>query len=143
MIAANSFTAAHADALLRDTPPEQRTDYNPPRHEEPKGDPLEQTVTLKREMSQVQQKRKDAEKSYGSEPLNLAVAKDYLTKLVANEAVQFWSTEIHPRSSSSSSCSSIHPAWKRRWSSRRATGPLSRMRPRRRRRTRHGGVAAE
>ncbi|WP_281287041.1 plasmid partitioning protein RepB C-terminal domain-containing protein [Aquicoccus porphyridii] len=33
---------------------------------------------------------KDAEKSYGSELLNLVVAKGYLTKLVANEAVRSW-----------------------------------------------------
>lgn len=90
MIAANSITAAHADALLKATPPEQRTDYKPPKPEEPKGDPLEQIVKLEREMTQVQEKYKDAEKSYGSELLNLVVAKGYLTKLVANEAVRSW-----------------------------------------------------
>lgn len=37
MIAANTITAAHADALLKATPPEQRTDYTPPKAEEPKG----------------------------------------------------------------------------------------------------------
>jgi len=41
-------------------------------------------------MTQVQEKYKDAEKSYGSELLNLVVAKGYLTKLVANEAVRSW-----------------------------------------------------
>lgn len=90
MIAANSITAAHADALLKATPPEQRTDYKPPKPEEPKGDPLEQIVKLEREMTQVQEKYKDAEKSYGSELLNLVVAKGYLTKLVANEAIRSW-----------------------------------------------------
>ncbi len=95
MIAANSITAAHADALLKATPPEPRTDYKPPKPEESKpeeskGDPLEQIVRLEREMTQVQEKYKDAEKSYGSELLNLVVAKGYLTKLVANEAVRSW-----------------------------------------------------
>ena len=90
MIAANTITAAHADALLKATPPEQRTDYKPPKPEEPKGDPLDQIVKLEREMTQVQEKYKDAEKSYGSELLNLVVAKGYLTKLVANEAVRSW-----------------------------------------------------
>jgi len=31
---------AHADALLKATPPEQRTDYKQPKPEERKGDPL-------------------------------------------------------------------------------------------------------
>jgi hypothetical protein len=57
MIAANTITAAHADALLTATPPEQRTDYKPPQPEQPeqpeqpKGDQLEQLVKLEREMS--------------------------------------------------------------------------------------------
>ena len=58
MIAANTITAAHADALLKATPPEQRTDYKPPQPEQPEGDPLEQIVKLEREMSQVQEKYK-------------------------------------------------------------------------------------
>lgn len=87
MIAANSITAAHADALLKATPSEQRTDYRPPKPEEPKGDPLEQIVKLEREMNQVQEKYKRAEESYGSELLNLVVAKGYLKKLMGNDAV--------------------------------------------------------
>jgi RepB plasmid partitioning protein/ParB/Sulfiredoxin domain len=88
MIAANSITAAHADALLKATPPEQRSDVTPPKPEEPKGDPLEQIVRLEKEMNQVQVKYKDAEENYGSELLNLVVAKGYLTKLVSNPAVK-------------------------------------------------------
>jgi predicted ArsR family transcriptional regulator len=41
-------------------------------------------------MSHVQEKYKDAEKSYGSELLNLVVAKGYLTKMVGNDAVRSW-----------------------------------------------------
>jgi hypothetical protein len=96
MIAANTITGAHADALLKATPPEQRTDYTPPKPEEPKGDPLEQIVKLEREMNQVQEKYKDAEKSYGSELLNLVVAKGYLTKMVGNEAVRSWLSRHAP-----------------------------------------------
>ncbi|HBR98299.1 MAG TPA: hypothetical protein DD979_13125 [Gammaproteobacteria bacterium] len=88
MIAANTITAAHADALLKATPPEQRSDVQPPRPEEPKGDPLEQIVRLEKEMNQVQVKYKDAEENYGSELLNLVVAKGYLARLVANPAVK-------------------------------------------------------
>jgi hypothetical protein len=88
MIAANTITAAHADALLKATPPEQRTDYKPPQPEQPKGDPLAQIVKLEREMSQVQEKYKHAEENYGSELLNLVVAKGYLKKLMENDAVR-------------------------------------------------------
>ena len=88
MVAANSITSAHADALLKATPPEQRSDYTPSKPEEPKGNPLEQIVRLEREMNQVQAKYKRAEESYGSELLNLVVAKGYLKKVLENEAVR-------------------------------------------------------
>ena len=88
MIAANTITATHADALLKATPPEQRADYLPSKPEAPKGDPLEQIVRLEREMNQVQEKYKKAEENYGSELLNLVVAKGYLTKLLGNDAIQ-------------------------------------------------------
>ena len=39
-------------------------------------------------MSQVQEKYQEAESNYGSDLLNLVVAKGYLTKLLANEAVK-------------------------------------------------------
>jgi len=88
MIAANTITAAHADALLKATPPEQRTDQTPPKPEEPRGDPLEQIVRLEREMNQVQEKYKRTEETYGSELLNLVVAKGYLKKLMENDSVR-------------------------------------------------------
>ena len=88
MIAANTISAAHADALLKATPPEQRTDYKPPQPQEPKGDPLEQIVKLEREMNQVQEQYKHAEANYGSELLNLVVAKGYLKKVLENDAIR-------------------------------------------------------
>jgi hypothetical protein len=88
MIAANQITAAHADALLKATPPEQRSDCAPPKPDEPKADPLEQIVKLEREMSQAQEKYKHAEENYGSELLNLVVAKGYLKRVLENEAVR-------------------------------------------------------
>lgn len=48
------IAAAHTDALLKTTPPEQRTDYTPTKPEEPKGAYLEQIVKLEREMNDVQ-----------------------------------------------------------------------------------------
>lgn len=88
MIAANSITTAHADALLKATPPEQRTDIKPAKPEELQGDPIEQIVKLEKEMNQVQAKYRDAEQNYGSELLNLVVAKGYLAKLIANPMVK-------------------------------------------------------
>ena len=48
------------------------------------------------EMSQVQATYKDAESSYGSELLNLVVAKGYLTKLLANAAVKSYIERKEP-----------------------------------------------
>ena len=85
MVASNTITVAHAEALLKATPPEQRADLKPA--ERDKTSPIEQIVKLEKEMSQVQTQYKDAEQNYGSDLLNLVVAKGYLTKLLSNDAV--------------------------------------------------------
>jgi ParB-like chromosome segregation protein Spo0J len=95
MIASNTITVAHAEALLKATPPEQRTDVNPPEREK-KTAPIEQLVKLEKEMNQVQESYKEAEENYGSELLNLVVAKGYLTKLLANEAVHSYIARHQP-----------------------------------------------
>lgn len=87
MIASNTITVAHAEALLKATPLEQRTDLKPAEREK-KTAPIEQIEKLEKEMSQVQEKYQEAESSYGSDLLNLVVAKGYLTKLLANGAVK-------------------------------------------------------
>lgn len=87
MIASNTITVAHAEALLKATLPEQRTDVKPAEREQ-KTSPIEQIEKLEKEMSQVQEKYQEAESNYGSDLLNLVVAKGYLTKLLANEAVK-------------------------------------------------------
>lgn len=88
MIAADKITGPHAEALLRATPPEQRTDYSAPKQDVPQGDPLENIVKLEKEMNQVQTKYKDAEANYGTDLLNLVVARGYLSKLIGNQSVQ-------------------------------------------------------
>ena len=87
MIASNTITVAHAEALLKATPHEQRTDL-PPLERDKKTPPIEQIVKLEKEMSQVHEHYKDAELNYGSDLLNLVLAKGYLTKLLANAAVK-------------------------------------------------------
>ena len=89
MIAAQTITVAHADALLKATPPEQRTDIKSTERA-PKTAPIEQIEKLEKEMSQVQEKYQEAESSYGSDLLNLMVAKGYLAKLLTNEAVKHY-----------------------------------------------------
>lgn len=94
MVASNTITMAHAEALLKATPPEQRADLKPA--ERDKTSPIEQIVKLEKEMSQVQTQYKDAEQNYGSDLLNLVVAKGYLTKLLANEAVKSYIQRHEP-----------------------------------------------
>jgi ParB-like chromosome segregation protein Spo0J len=95
MIASNTITVAHAEALLKATPPEQRTDCRPSQRER-KAAPIEQIVKLEKEMSQVQESYKDAEENYGSELLNLVVAKGYVSKLLANGAVKSYIARHEP-----------------------------------------------
>ncbi len=95
MVASNTITLAHVEALLKATPPEQRADVPPPEREN-KAAPMEQLVKLEKEMSQVQTQYKDAENHYGSDLLNLVVAKGYLTKLLANVAVKSYIERREP-----------------------------------------------
>jgi hypothetical protein len=86
MIASNSVSMTHAEALLKATPPDQRTDSIAPTN--PKAPTVEQIAKLEKEMNQVQTQYQDAEKHYGSDLLNLMVAKGFITKLLANESVK-------------------------------------------------------
>jgi hypothetical protein len=94
MVSSNTITLAHAEALLKATPAELRTDVRPTPRD--KSSSIEQLVKLEKEMSQVQTQYKDAEQNYGSDLLNLVVAKGYLTKLVGNEAVRYWLSRHAP-----------------------------------------------
>ena len=95
MVASNTITVAHVEALLKATPPEQRADVPPPERDS-KTAPMEQLVKLEKEMSQVEATYKEAENHYGSELLNLVVAKGYLTKLLANAAVKSYIERKEP-----------------------------------------------
>jgi hypothetical protein len=50
MVASNTITVAHANALLKATHPEQRTDFKPTEHDK-KLAPIEQIVKLEEDMS--------------------------------------------------------------------------------------------
>ena len=94
MVSSNTITVAHAEALLKATPPEFRTDVRP--LERDRSSSIEQLVKLEKEMSQVQTQYKDAEQNYGSDLLNLVVAKGYLTKLLVNDAVKSYILRHEP-----------------------------------------------
>jgi ParB-like chromosome segregation protein Spo0J len=87
MIAANAINVTYAEALLNATPPEQLADHHRPPRIKPKATP-EQMAKLEREMGKVQGQYQQAEQTYGADLLHLVVAKGYLTKLLANEAVR-------------------------------------------------------
>lgn len=95
MVTSNTITVAHVEALLKATPPEQRADVPPPERDS-KTAPMEQLVKLEKEMSQVEATYKEAENHYGSDLLNLVVAKGYLTKLLANAAVKSYIERKEP-----------------------------------------------
>jgi len=59
-----------------------------PAEREKKTAPIEQIEKLQKEMDQVQESYTQAEENYGSDLLNLVVAKGYLTKLLDNGAVK-------------------------------------------------------
>ncbi len=83
MIASKTITVAHSEALLKATPPEQRTDVKSAEREN-KTESIERIEKLEKEMSQVQESYTQAEQNFGSDLLNLVVAKGCLTKLLAN-----------------------------------------------------------
>jgi len=95
MVASNNVTATHAEALLKATKDAQRTDRAQTQQEKKRA-PLEQIVKLEKEMSQVQTQYKDAEQNYGTDLLNLVVAKGYLTKILANDAVKAFILKYEP-----------------------------------------------
>ena len=95
MVASNNITATHAEALLKATKDEQRADRTQVKNEKKRA-PLEQIVKLEKEMSQVQTQYKDAEQNYGTDLLNLVVAKGYLTKLLDNDAIKAFIQKYEP-----------------------------------------------
>ena len=94
MIAANAITVTYAEALLNATPHEHLADNRPPKIK-----PFvtsEQMAKLEREMDKVQGQYQQAEHTYGADLLHLTVAKGYLTRLLANDAVKRYLNQHQP-----------------------------------------------
>ena len=95
MIAANAINVTYAEALLNATPPEQLADNHRPPKIKPVVTP-EHMAKLEREMDKVQGQYQQAEQTYGTDLLHLVVAKGYLTKLLANDAVRRYLNQHQP-----------------------------------------------
>lgn len=91
MIAGNSFTETHANALLTATKPEQLVDYQKNKSAKKRA-PLEQIVKLEKEMDKVQSQYQEAEENFGTDLLHLVAARGYLKKLMNNQKIN---TYIH------------------------------------------------
>lgn len=85
MVATNNITVSYAQALLAATGPHLLVNEGSPK--KIKGVTAEQMAKMEREMANLEGQFKLVEQSYGQDVLNLVLAKGYLTKLLANEAV--------------------------------------------------------
>ena len=85
MVAANNVSVTYANALLLATPAAMLVGERKPK--KLAGVSAEQMAKMEKEMGNLQGQFKSIEQSYGQDVLNLVLAKGYLTKLLANEAV--------------------------------------------------------
>lgn len=85
MVSLNNYTNSYAAALLAATPVEQLVDPEKPKKFQ--GLSTEQVARMEQEMSLVHSRFKAIEQSYGTDVLNMVVARGYVAKLLANRAV--------------------------------------------------------
>ncbi|PIG08303.1 plasmid partitioning protein RepB C-terminal domain-containing protein [Comamonas sp. 26] len=93
MISANNITVAYAQALVAATPSNMLVGEIKTR--KVTGVSSEQMSKMEWEMGNLQEQFKLAEQSYSQDVLNLVLAKGYLAKLMANEAVLRYLTKHH------------------------------------------------
>lgn len=94
MVSANNITVAYAQALVAATPSNLLVGETKPK--KMTGVSADQMAKMEREMGNLQEQFKLAEQTYGQDILNLVLAKGYLAKLMANEAVLRYLTKKHP-----------------------------------------------
>lgn len=85
MVAANTVTINYGEALLAATPSELLVEGKKPKRLT--GLSAEQMAKMEREMSNLQERYKMVEQTYGQDILNLVLAKGYLAKLLDNQSV--------------------------------------------------------
>ncbi|MBV8646341.1 plasmid partitioning protein RepB C-terminal domain-containing protein [Paludibacterium sp.] len=94
MVATNNVTVTYANALLAATPAAMLVGEKKPK--KIAGVSAEQMAKMEKEMDNLQGQFKSIEQSYGEDVLNLVLAKGYLGKLLANEAVIRYLTQRQP-----------------------------------------------
>jgi hypothetical protein len=94
MVSANNITVAYAQALVAATPSNLLVGETKPK--KMTGVSADQMAKMEREMGNLQEQFKLAEQTYGQDILNLVLAKGYLAKLMANEAILRHLTRSHP-----------------------------------------------
>ena len=94
MLSANNLTVAYGQALLAATNSNMLVGDTKPK--KVTGVTADQMAKMEREMGNLQEQFKLAEQSYGQDILNLVLAKGYLAKLMANEAILRHLTKNHP-----------------------------------------------
>jgi len=93
MVSANNITVAYARALVAATPSNMLVGEFKPK--KMPGVSADQMAKMEREMGNLHEQFKLAEQSYGQDILNLVLAKGYLAKLMANEAILRHLTKKH------------------------------------------------
>lgn len=94
MIAANRLTVSYAKALLAATPKEQLAEPEKPKAIH--GVSAEAIARMEEEMDHLQRDYRLIEDGYGTTILNLVVAKGYIGRLLANDAIARYLERNHP-----------------------------------------------
>ncbi|NJA05503.1 ParB N-terminal domain-containing protein [Methylococcaceae bacterium WWC4] len=94
MISANTITINYAEALLVATPSSMLVEGKKPK--KLSGLTAEQMAKMEREMSNLQERYKMVEQTYGQDVLNLVLAKGYLAKLLENPAIKRFLQQRQP-----------------------------------------------
>jgi hypothetical protein len=93
MVAMNKYTIGYAKSLIAATPRSQFTDSHRPKRV--RGLSSEQLTLMERESANLEREFKVAEQSYGTNHLDLVLAKGYLAKLLGNTRVLRYLVQNH------------------------------------------------
>jgi RepB plasmid partitioning protein/ParB-like nuclease domain len=93
MVAMNMYTVSYAKSLLAATPQAQLVESSKPKHV--KGLTEEQVALMERESVNLEREFRIAEKSYGTDHLDLVLANGYLGKLLGNARVVRYLAQHH------------------------------------------------
>src|SRR6266478_6183927 len=93
MVAMNKYTTSYAKSLLAATPQAQLVEADKPKHVRGLSD--EQTALMERESVNLEREFRIAEKSYGTDHLDLVLTNGYLRKLLGNARVIRYLAQHH------------------------------------------------